>query len=102
MILLMAIALIAIGPKQLPEMARTLGKLLNELRKISGDFTSSLTQVREEANRFTRETEAQVNEALEVVNPAHKYIEPAEETSEVKSAEKISESEIKPKKESSS
>ena len=45
MFLLMAIALIAIGPKQLPEVARTLGKLMNELKRATGDFTRSFDDV---------------------------------------------------------
>lgn len=45
MFLLMAIALIAIGPKQLPEVARTLGKFMNELKRATGDFSRSFTDV---------------------------------------------------------
>jgi sec-independent protein translocase protein TatB len=43
LILLGVIALIFIGPDQLPEMARTLGRLLNEFKRASTDFQSSLT-----------------------------------------------------------
>lgn len=45
MILLGAIALIAIGPKQLPEVARTLGKFMNELKRATGDFSKSFTDI---------------------------------------------------------
>jgi Sec-independent protein translocase protein TatA len=45
MFLLMAIALIAIGPKQLPEVARTLGKFMNELKRATGDFSRSFADV---------------------------------------------------------
>lgn len=38
-ILLGIIALVVIGPKQLPEVARNLGRLLNELRRTSNSFT---------------------------------------------------------------
>ena len=45
MLLLAAIALIAIGPKQLPEVARTVGRLLNEFRKATGDFQKTLSDM---------------------------------------------------------
>jgi sec-independent protein translocase protein TatB len=43
LLLLGVIALIFIGPKQLPEMARTVGRLLNELKRASSDFQQSFT-----------------------------------------------------------
>lgn len=43
LILLGVIALIFIGPDQLPELASTLGRLLNEFKRASSDFQSSLT-----------------------------------------------------------
>jgi len=42
-ILISIIALIFIGPKQLPEIARAIGKALNELKRASEDLTSSFT-----------------------------------------------------------
>lgn len=41
-VLISIIALIFIGPKQLPEIARALGKALNELKRASEDLTSSI------------------------------------------------------------
>jgi sec-independent protein translocase protein TatB len=43
LILLGMIALIFIGPSQLPEVARTLGRLLNEWKRATSDFQSTLT-----------------------------------------------------------
>lgn len=43
MILIGIIALIFIGPKQLPEIARTIGRMLNEFKRASDDLTSSIT-----------------------------------------------------------
>lgn len=43
-IFLAVLALIVIGPKQLPEVARTLGRMLNELRRASSTLTSELRQ----------------------------------------------------------
>lgn len=42
-ILISIIALIFIGPKQLPEIARALGRALNELKRASEDLTSTIT-----------------------------------------------------------
>lgn len=41
-ILISVIALIFIGPKQLPEIARALGRALNELKKASEDLSSTI------------------------------------------------------------
>lgn len=42
LILLGVIALIFIGPQQLPELARTIGRLLNEWKRATSDFKSSI------------------------------------------------------------
>lgn len=42
MAIIAGLALILIGPKQLPEVARTVGRLLNELRRSAGSFTEDL------------------------------------------------------------
>lgn len=42
-ILLGIIALIFIGPKQLPEVARTVGRMLNEWKRATSDFQNSMT-----------------------------------------------------------
>lgn len=41
-VLISIIALIFIGPKQLPEIARALGRALNELKRASEDLTSTV------------------------------------------------------------
>lgn len=41
-ILISVIALIFIGPKQLPEIARALGRALNELKRASEDLSSTI------------------------------------------------------------
>ncbi len=42
MILIFIVALIAVGPKKLPELAKTLGKMLAELRKAGQQIKDSL------------------------------------------------------------
>lgn len=41
-IFLAILALVVIGPKQLPEVARTIGRVLNELRRASSSLTEEL------------------------------------------------------------
>ncbi|MDZ4677233.1 MAG: Sec-independent protein translocase protein TatB [Oligoflexia bacterium] len=43
MLLLAAIALIFIGPKQLPQLAKVLGRTIGELKKAMSDVTVSMT-----------------------------------------------------------
>ncbi len=64
MILLAAIALIAIGPKQLPEVARTVGKVLNELKKAMGEVTSTVANAREETDKAIRKVTSDLTNDL--------------------------------------
>jgi Tat protein translocase TatB subunit len=43
LVLLGIIALIFIGPQQLPELARSIGRLLNELKRATNDFQDTIT-----------------------------------------------------------
>ena len=43
LILIMVVALLVLGPKKLPDMARSLGKGMAEFRRASNEFTRSLT-----------------------------------------------------------
>lgn len=43
LIILGLIALIFIGPQQLPEVARTVGRLLNEWKRATSDFQNTIT-----------------------------------------------------------
>jgi sec-independent protein translocase protein TatB len=48
------IALIFIGPKQLPEVARVVGRLLSELKRATGDLTGTFVQARDQADEAIR------------------------------------------------
>jgi sec-independent protein translocase protein TatA len=54
-IVILLIALLVFGPKKLPEIGRTLGSAMRELRKASRDFSSSLENldVEDEADSHT-------------------------------------------------
>ncbi len=43
LLLLGVIALVFLGPDQLPELARTVGRLLNEWKRATSDFQSTVT-----------------------------------------------------------
>lgn len=44
LILIAVLALIFIGPKQLPEVAKTVGRLIGEFKKATGDISESFTK----------------------------------------------------------
>src|SRR5262245_45988390 len=46
LIVILVIALIVLGPKRLPELARSLGKSLNEFRRASSDLRREFLDVR--------------------------------------------------------
>ena len=49
-ILIMLIALLLFGPKKLPEIGRTIGSTVRELKKAARDFTSSIEQMENEVS----------------------------------------------------
>jgi sec-independent protein translocase protein TatA len=57
LIIILVLALIVFGPQKLPEMARTLGRALAELKRTANDFKRS---IEEEAER-SREVENKDN-----------------------------------------
>ena len=54
MILLGALALIVIGPKQLPEVARTIGRFLTEIKRVTSDVTKTLVDARDSTDAELR------------------------------------------------
>ena len=71
LILLGVIALIFIGPNQLPEVARTIGRLLNEWRRATSDFQSTIqSHMTEDLSQRWNEARAQNAVSDEVVADA--------------------------------
>ena len=50
------VALIVIGPKQLPEVARVVGRLLSELKRATQDLSGGLLEVTNEVKSSIEET----------------------------------------------
>ena len=44
LLLIFAIALIVVGPRRLPEVGQTLGKILSDVRQMSQEFTAPIMQ----------------------------------------------------------
>lgn len=56
LIMILVVALIVIGPKKLPELARSLGKALNEFKSATQDFKDSIdTEVKDIKNLDKKE-----------------------------------------------
>jgi sec-independent protein translocase protein TatB len=75
MILLAAIALIAIGPKQLPDVARAVGKLIGEFKRTVGDVTSTMATARNETDKALRQVSDDLAESIRAAKHA-KPIQP--------------------------
>lgn len=64
------IALVFLGPRKLPEMARKFGKIMNEFRRTSSEFkqtwereiTSEVDKIKNDANVFSIPDGAETNE----------------------------------------
>ena len=54
-LLLLALALIVVGPERLPEVLQMVGKVMRELRMASNTVIRELTEVTEEPRRTIRE-----------------------------------------------
>jgi sec-independent protein translocase protein TatB len=75
-----ALALIFIGPKQLPEMARMVGRLINELKRAGEEVFGSMNDVRNSARRFVEDTEKKIEDVAKPYEPVlHKGIYKTEE-----------------------
>lgn len=54
-IIIGALALVLIGPKQLPEVARVLGRMMKEFKQATKDLSGGLLEVKEELKRPMQE-----------------------------------------------
>jgi TatA/E family protein of Tat protein translocase len=69
--LIMVVALIVFGPKKLPEIGKSLGRMMNEFKRASSEFRQTLEdEVEADKRRETARIEAPVNVTATVVEPA--------------------------------
>lgn len=66
--LILVVALIVFGPKKLPEIGKSLGRMMNEFKKASNEFRQTLEdEVEADKRRETARIEAPVTVAASVV-----------------------------------
>lgn len=87
LILILAIALIVVGPSKLPELGKALGKTINEFKKFSKDMKVdlSLDETNEKVKKTEKVEKVETVEAVEVVEAESKVDEKVET---IESAEK--------------
>ncbi len=86
MLVVAVVAIIIVGPKDLPRMLRTVGKTVGQMRRAANDFRRQFDDALREA-----EKEADLDETREALNSIGKIDPLAEVRDEVKSIKKMAE-----------
>jgi sec-independent protein translocase protein TatB len=58
-LIIAVLALIFIGPKQLPDVARVIARLLNEWKRATSDFTSQFHEMNSDMRRYPDQNKIQ-------------------------------------------
>ena len=74
MILVFIVALIVFGPDRLPEIARTVGKSVNELKKMGNDIVDAATETKDTAKNVSQIEMKEVEESLQKFKEAHNML----------------------------
>lgn len=69
LLVILVVALIVLGPKRLPEVAKTLGKGLAEFRRATADLTGELRSAQDLIEREAREAERTTRQRQGEPNP---------------------------------
>ena len=77
LLVILVIALLVLGPKRLPELARSLGKAMGEFRRATADITTELDNA-----RIMLEGESRAAARAEQGKPARGSEQPAKEQPE--------------------
>jgi Tat protein translocase TatB subunit len=80
LLLIFIIALIVFGPGKLPELARTLGKAMRELRRMSLEVTAEFAKElrdMEAVSREMKETTEEIKQAADIKSTLVESLEPA-------------------------
>ncbi len=64
LVVIFLVALVVFGPEKLPELARTLGRLMADFRKASGDFRSTLEEEMRDLERQARDAQQKIKAAV--------------------------------------
>ncbi len=84
LILILALALIVLGPKRLPEIARALGKGLAEFRRATDELKDELRQVEHEIEEPSSQVDNEPAIAKKTESPPTPTASPAAQESEKK------------------
>lgn len=90
MMIIAVIALIFIGPKQLPELARTLGRLIGEFRKATDELTGTFTGVRDTAEKYMNQQTKSIKDAIDQ-NPSYQDLSQSDPKADANYAAHIAE-----------
>ncbi len=71
LVVIFIVALVVFGPQKLPELARTLGKIMAEVRRATGDLRMTFEDQMRELERETRELEQRKRELAQRAPAAH-------------------------------
>ncbi|NIO68465.1 MAG: twin-arginine translocase subunit TatB, partial [Anaerolineae bacterium] len=80
LLLIFVIALIVFGPGKLPELARTLGKALRELRRMSLEVTAEFAKELRDMEAISsevKETTEEIKQAADIKRTLVESVEPA-------------------------
>jgi Tat protein translocase TatB subunit len=84
--LIIIVMVVVFGPKRIPEVARNLGKIINEMKTASSDFKNEIDKEVQRIDRETRYTEF-LKEKKETAKQAKPVTEPDTETEKTKENE---------------
>jgi TatA/E family protein of Tat protein translocase len=68
------LALLLIGPKQLPEVAKVLGRMMNEFKKATTDLSGGLLEMKEELKKPMQEGLGAIAEIQDAVHDSQEHI----------------------------
>jgi Tat protein translocase TatB subunit len=92
LLLIVLIALIVVGPRRLPEVSRSIGKVMSDLRKMQQEFTTEMTRELEDSTKelteVTRELEDSTKELTEVTQELEASAKELKETADQNASEK--------------
>jgi len=91
-LLIMLAAFLIFGPSKIPEIARNLGKFINDIKRASEDIK---TEINKEADRIERDKKLK-----EYKSKIEKDLEPDNSTASAPETDPYKNSEVKPKTES--
>jgi Tat protein translocase TatB subunit len=86
LLVILVLALIVLGPKKLPELARALGKGMAELRRATDELKDEFRQMEHEVEEASAEGPAKHEPTLE--KSSEKSSEPSSPTDSVSASEK--------------